>query len=577
MKRAIACVAAALVIVASVVSMAARRKSSTSPRAATTAASAALTHHGVAGPAEPASYAEAVRVLSERRARAEALAARSPESASRQAQVAAYALDEGQLTGDYGAYQAAVRSIELAFVVAARRGGSGDGAQVSVGPHLLRAQIHFTLHRLRDAQVDLQAPYSEAEFFHDTTLHAETKALAGATTFGLGDYDRGLALLREAVALAPDEASHAQRLALALAKIGGVDEARTLLDGAEKRVHAPRGRAWLELQRSLLDLERGERARARTHLTRAQTLFPGWWLVDERLAELDADEGRVVEATEGYRSLVTRTHDPEHIDALSRLLLDREPARARALADEAQSLYEQRLTRLPEATYGHGIEHFLLGGRDPKRTVEIAEKNVALRPDGEARSRLAQAYATAGRLEEAAREIRKVIDSRWTSAESFATAAWVLERVGDRAGAAKARGRAIAIDPHAEARLAWTSGARPKPAAPYDPPPPAAAGGGAHACAEGDTDEADAVSAGVVPARGLAAQPAATSPTARPETTATAAEAVTFVGRIIGSDRATTPTSCLRRGAWHAAVGSRGPPFSRRRRPSRSELASHPT
>jgi tetratricopeptide (TPR) repeat protein len=405
--------------------------------------------------AEPATYDAAVRILAERRALAETLADGSPESSSRHAQAAGYQLDVGQLTGDYGAYAAAERSLADAFTIAARRGGSGAGPTISVGPHLLRAQLRSTLHRFREATADLVAPTAEAEFFHDSTLAAETKALAGAAAFHTGAYDEGVALLREALALDPARPGHAQRLALSLAKIGGEDEALRLLDSAESKVRAPRGKAWLTLQRALIDLDHGRPGRARERLVHAQATFPGWWLVDEKLAELDAAEGRTDEATVAYRSLVARTRDPEFMDALARLLVDREPERARALAAEAHALYEERLVQLPEASYGHALEHLLRRGDDPRRTVDIAEKNRDLRPDGEARTRLAQAYMAAKRVKDAEVEMRAVVGSRWATAESFATAAWVFERSGDLAAAARSRARARELDPRADERIAW--------------------------------------------------------------------------------------------------------------------------
>ena len=48
---------------------------------------------------------------------------------------------------------------------------------------------------------------------------------------------------------------------------------------------------------------------------------------------------------------------------------------------------------------------------DAKRAVELAQKNVELRPTGEARTRLAQAYLRAGRISEARAEIAKVLAS----------------------------------------------------------------------------------------------------------------------------------------------------------------------
>ena len=397
-----------------------------------------------------ATYDSALEELRARRRQAEVLSGSSPESFSRYAQAAGYQLDYGQLTGDYDGYEAAQRSLDEAFAAARRR----DSAGADTGPFLLQAQLDYTLHRFDKTMADLGAPEREATFFHDTPLLAEVKALRGAATFARGQYAEGLALLREAKAL-DDNASHAQRLALALAKVGAEDEAVRLFDDVEGSVATPRGRAWLSLQRGLLDLHRGRRASARQRLERARAFFPGFWLVEEHIAELDADEGRSDEATAGYRSLVARTGDPEFMDALARLVERNSPEEARALVARSSAIYEERLKRLPEASYGHALEHYLRMDPEPARAVAIAEKNRTIRPDGEARTRLAQAYLRAGRSADARAEIDRVIATSWSSGETWATAALVFGACGDAAASTEASAKAKAIDPFASESVAW--------------------------------------------------------------------------------------------------------------------------
>jgi hypothetical protein len=79
--------------------------------------------------------------------------------------------------------------------------------------------------------------------------------------------------------------------------------------------------------------------------------------------------------------------------------------------------------KLPEASYGHALEHFLefphpdhRRSADAKRAVDVARKNVALRPNGEAKTRLAQAYVRAGPIAEARADIAKVLASKWARA-----------------------------------------------------------------------------------------------------------------------------------------------------------------
>jgi tetratricopeptide (TPR) repeat protein len=410
--------------------------------------------HAVARHAPPeltpaqGTFDEAALELSKRRKLAHVMADAAPGSWSRRAQSATAELAYAELTGDYDAYAAADQELREAFRVA--RSSIDDE---SVGPLLLKAQLSYELHRLPDALASLRAPEHQAQFFHNQKLLGEITSLRGAVKFQLGDYEEGLSTLRASVDL-DGSAGHRQRLAIALAKVGGDDEATRIFDETEREATAPRARAWIALQRAQLDLARGRRAEGRRRLELARALFPGFWQTEEHLAELDAEEGHTARATSAYRALVERTNDPEFMDALANLVADSDPGEARRLLERSNALYEDRLVRLPEASYGHALEHFLRMVPDPTRAVDVAEKNCALRPNGEARTRLAQAYVRAGRLADARTEILKVTSSAWVSAETFATAARVLGALGDPAAAAM-EAKARALNPYAMEEIAW--------------------------------------------------------------------------------------------------------------------------
>jgi tetratricopeptide (TPR) repeat protein len=386
---------------------------------------------------------------------AEGLAIRSPESYSRHADAAGYRLDYAQLTGDYDAYVAADRHIAGAFSAVERRGIPTEST--GTGPFLLKAQIDYSLHRFGKVSEDLDPPERDATANHDAKLLAEVKALRGVATFGRGEYDAGLALLREAETLDKNP-SHRQRLALALAKVGEDDEAlRTLREAADSAA-TPRSKCWAFLQQGIIHLERGRRAEARERFEAARKAFPGFWLVDEHIAELDTLEGDLSAAKAMYTVLVQRTNDPEFVDALADLVADSAPDEAKQLRANADALYAERLAKLPEASYGHALEHFLHHGA-PARAVEIAEKNRDLRGDGEARTRLAQAYFLAGRVVDARREMKAVLASRWVSSEAFATAAIVLRSgdAGEQRAADEAEKRGALRNPHALEQIRWLS------------------------------------------------------------------------------------------------------------------------
>jgi tetratricopeptide (TPR) repeat protein len=399
--------------------------------------------HGAATP--PPSYASTRAELGKQKKLAEVLADAAPGSWSRRAKAAGIELSYAQLTGDYDAYAEADRSLTEAF-----RAARVSIDDESLGPNLLKAQLDYELHRLRPALDALDLVEAQG----DGALAPEIASLRGAIRFHLGDYEQGIALLRASVAADPSP-GHAQRLAIALTKIGGEDEASAILDETEKTTTSARGFAWISWQRGKIALERGRRDEARQKLERALVYFPGYWQVEEQLAELDAEpsEGRVETAIASYRRLVDTTGDPEFMDALAVLVRERDPAEAEALVRRSNAIYEDRLVKLPEASYGHALEHYLEMVPDASRAVEIAEKNVALRPNGEARTRLAQAYFRAGRTAEARVEILRVTESAWVSADSYATAAVVL---GDDA----MKARALARSPDAMRKIGWLVNSR---------------------------------------------------------------------------------------------------------------------
>ncbi len=400
--------------------------------------------------ADPEARFETVRDrLVARLSEAEVLADATTAAWGRQTSAANYNLQLAGLTADWRYYEAAERFTQRAFDAShARWAGEPRGAA------LVRGELDYALHRFGRVITDLEPLYAEAALGGNDDLMAQAKALEGATRVALGEYDKGQALLREAVALDPDRSSHAQRLAVALVKTGDFDEALQIFTKAEGFSPNPRGRAWAALQRGLVEMERGRYSVARAHLERASRTFQGFWLVDEHLAELDVAEGKPAEAEARYRSLIERTADPEHMDALAELVRAPAPAEAKALRARARAVHVERLARFPEAAAGHAVEHYVKFEADVARAVELAEQNRAVRPDGEARAHLAQAYLRAGRVSDASAEMKQVLATRWISAESLATAAVAFRRTGDRPAADAAREKALAHNPHAMADIA---------------------------------------------------------------------------------------------------------------------------
>ncbi len=381
---------------------------------------------GLAEVGEPdparAGYSGAVDDARRAVAKAERLVAAAPESWIRRGQLAARYLDLARLTGSYEAFGHADAAVTEAFRL-------GDG---HLGPNLVRARLSFALHRFQLVDADLSAAERLAERNGDGATLSEIFALRGRLALERGQDAQAAEWLERAVAV---ERTFEATAALAdlHARRGDRREARALylesaaaLGDDEHQSHA-----WLELQLGELALSCDGLADARAHFVRADAQFPGWWLIEQHLAALDALEGHTARAAETYERLVAETGDPESMDALAALIVETEPQRAARLVERARAVYEARRRSFPEATYGHALEHHLAHEEDAEAAVELAERNHAERPNVEAATLLAEVYLRTGRVSAA----RQVLDAAVSGARSTAKAhevyAVALERSND--------------------------------------------------------------------------------------------------------------------------------------------------
>lgn len=331
----------------------------------------------------------------------------------------AYA-DRAKLTGDYGDYERAQESLERAFALASE----------GVGPFMSRAYLHFTLHRLDGAASDLDVVESAA--LVSQTTRNQAAALRADIAFHRGEFEEAERLHRLSEAATPTPAS-AFRVAYDLWQTGRWDEAEQWLETASARVLPADARtaAWMSLQKGLMDLDRGRYTDALAHYRHADELFGGWWFVHEHIAEIQVCLGELDDAERRYRDVVARTANPELMDALADLLEERgDETEAAVFRARALETFERQLEQLPEAAYGHALEHFIAHGA-PERALELAEANHALRPGGEATVRLAQALLLCGRAEEARERLALLLETPYRTAELHATAAAAFRASGD--------------------------------------------------------------------------------------------------------------------------------------------------
>lgn len=351
-------------------------------------------------------YAEALADADAEIAGAAAEVAAFPDQWLRHEMLAVHYLARAQLSGSYDDYAAADAALKTAFKL----------APAGAGPHLVRARLDFAMHRLATADQALAAieayavPPVPAE-------QAEIDAMRGDIRFYSGNMAESLALYDRADRAAPGISLF--RRAIHAARTGGVDRADKLFAQAIAAAPgaSPKLRAYLELQRGILDLDRRRLDDAMAHFRAADGFFPGHWLIEEHIAEVLTLQGRDSDAEPIYRAIVRRTGHPEFIDALAGIAERRGDAEtARRLHAEAGALWARRLQQFPEAAYGHAIDH-CIAIHDAGCQVRLAKKNYQARPFGEAQIALARALLANGRPAEARAMLDKVRATTWRSAD----------------------------------------------------------------------------------------------------------------------------------------------------------------
>lgn len=388
------------------------------------------------GSGPPLSYAEAIRRSDTAIANARKAAEAGADQWLMHEIHASELMARAQLSGDYRDYAAAGAALDKAFAVAVK--GSG--------PHMMRAALDFSMHRLAGAEAQLAATDAYA-VPPDPGDRAEIAAMRGDIAFYRGEYDRAWALYDAADRLVPGSANF--RRAIFAARTGKVDLADAYLTEAEKayRSPTPQTRSYMQLQRGILDLDRGRLEEAMAHFREADRLFPGRWLIEEHIAEVLNLQGKTSQSEKLYRDIVRRTGHPEFIDALAGI------AEARGDKAEAQRLYArsaknwvERLKLFPEATYGHAIDH-CMARRDWACALRLAEANHRARPYGEAKIKLAAALLANRRTEEARALIDTVLASRWRTPDLYVTAAAIYDASGLTRKAGQYRDAARRMNP----------------------------------------------------------------------------------------------------------------------------------
>ncbi|GAB3274201.1 hypothetical protein GCM10027297_08230 [Parahaliea aestuarii] len=239
------------------------------------------------------------------------------------------------------------------------------------------------------------------------------------------DYYQGRyqAALAGAVALLNERNLPADYVRLARLRqgTGSSREADALLEAAEQRYHNdnPHQLAWFHLQRGILALERKEYERARALFRRADRALPGWWLVQEHLAETSLLLGDEDLATELYDGVIAATGDPQFIAA--RAEIDRRQGQREAAEqaiEHARRTLDIRLQEHPAAITGHAVDFYLNYG-PVQRALELARRDYRQRPYGAAATQLATALRQAGDYRTALDILGAEVDAGWATPDAL--------------------------------------------------------------------------------------------------------------------------------------------------------------
>lgn len=317
------------------------------------------------------------------------------------------------------------------------------------GPVVAASTINLSLHRYPEALRYLDR-YDRFVVNQGAVEQAEVFGQKGEIAFYSGDYRAARDHYAKAYALDPSP-NTIFRQATWQKYLGEFDRAIALYEqGAIKgRARTPEMLAAYYLQIGALELQRGNWDLARDYFERADTLFPGHWLAEAHVAQMQAVSGERAQAKANYRRIIARTNSPDVMMALANVLEFEGSARAASkLRGQAAQLFAQRLEVFPEAYSDHAADLANTIG-DGDRALELASTNFRARPFGDAAIALARAQLATGNPQAAIALLQRVIKSGWRSVEQHLVLSEAYAAIGDDAQSAKYRQIALARNPKA--------------------------------------------------------------------------------------------------------------------------------
>ncbi|HJP95391.1 MAG TPA: tetratricopeptide repeat protein [Pyrinomonadaceae bacterium] len=339
------------------------------------------------------------------------------------------------LTGNLAELTAAEKSLDCAIQ---HLGRDGD-------LYFLKANIHFKLHRLDDVEKDFEASDDLRQSPPGRALKADLDFQRGRYDAARTEYEKLIEEERTWDALA--------RLAYLNFKMGDFGEADRLYDEAVDELTAKEMRhySWIELQRGVVDLTRGDYEKAREHYQSAERAYSGHWMVDEHVAELLGAEGKHDEAVALYQRVIARVPRPDFQQALGELYLSiGKTAEANALLASAETAFLESARQGEVHYYHHLADLYADVFEDGAQAVKWAEKDLELRRNFSTLAAMAWALYRAGEFSKALELMDESLASGVKDARLFYQAGMIHKAFSPNGKADRYLQMAAAINPRYE-------------------------------------------------------------------------------------------------------------------------------
>jgi tetratricopeptide (TPR) repeat protein len=202
-----------------------------------------------------------------------------------------------------------------------------------------------------------------------------------------------------------------------------------------KQMHAY---AWIELQRGILDFQRGRYPQALAHYNLAEKAYSGYWLVEERIAEVQGAQGDFAAAIAAYTRLYKSHPRPEWAHAMGDVY---------SLSGAIQKAHVWKLRALDgyQASASIGEVHYLhylielcceLPGQSDA-ALRWARRDEELRSNYQTLGNLAWALYRCGQVSAAQQYICKALASNVVCARLYLQAACIHAAAGDSRDSAR--------------------------------------------------------------------------------------------------------------------------------------------